>query len=145
MTDFSKTKKKTLSTTRIKSLSNKLFEYQGIFDKYPKNKGGNLCPLIVIDNDKFNEWMDNLNEWQCKIDNGKKFTCKLCKITTNQFNFTKFDNTVSSPERMWCIECEEWWENPGFDIYLNIIEERHKYRENKDNIKFQKALSSLDK
>ncbi len=47
--------------------------------------------------------------WQKKIACGEHFTCKLCNTHTDDFNFKEFDQTYTNPERMWCCNCEEWW------------------------------------
>ena len=47
--------------------------------------------------------------WQKKIAQGEHFTCKLCNTHTDDFNFKEFDQTYTNPERMWCCNCEEWW------------------------------------
>ena len=62
--------------------------------------------------DEYNSLMINYEqqlEFQNKIDNNEEFTCKLCLTKTTDFNFNNLNQVHTSPQRMWCCNCEEWW------------------------------------
>ena len=51
---------------------------------------------------------DNI-DLNSKICNGESLTCKLCNITSNNFNLLVLDPTYTHCKRLWCKDCERWW------------------------------------
>ena len=82
--------------------------------------------------DKLDDDHQDEEEWQDKVENGERFTCKLCQKTTHEYNFINMGPTQTSPNKMWCIECEEWW-NGGLGYELTYCE----YRRRKINILYK--------
>ena len=57
---------------------------------------------------------------QNHVNNGNKFTCKLCNRNTNNFNFSCHDMSYTNEKKMWCKECEVWWTHSGFKIMAGL-------------------------
>lgn len=120
-------------SARLRKVINKKFKLKSSFDTFLKNNMSFTSILIE-------EWHKKGEEWNNKLIQGSRFHCTVCGSFTSNFNFIEYDDTYTSPERLWCIECETWWNcRNGFENTLNCL----LYIKNKDENKHKEALEKV--
>lgn len=96
---------------RLELASHKRFNLRYNFDKFPKTKK--------------EEWFKKQQEWHNKVQTGHHIECHLCKTHTTNFNFIEIDDSFTTPNKLWCKECELWWnQRNGFELTLDILLKR---------------------
>ena len=131
---------------RLKIACNrKLFILQFTCSKFPRTKGNTLKPYMCWSEDEKVQWHKNENIMQERILNNQKFNCKLCSKFTNKFNFTEYDDSCTSLNKMWCIDCELWWNTRnGFEDYLDIMKSLTDQQNLEQNNRYNKIIHSIE-
>ena len=131
---------------RLKIACNrKLFILQFTCSKYAKTKGNTLKPYMSWTEEEKKIFHETENMMQKRILNHQKFTCKLCSKFTNRFNFTEYDDSCTSTTKMWCIDCELWWnERNGFEDYLEIMKSITNEQNIKEDNRFNNIMNSIE-
>ena len=131
-------------SARLRRAINSKFQHKFSFDQFPKTQQGNLYPMIVWDETTKNEWYQKEEDWNNKLLAGQKFHCKLCGKFTSNFNFTEYDDTYTSPERLWCKECETWWNcRQGFEHTLECLQTMKENQEKKEKEKLEYIVEDM--
>ena len=92
---------------RLELASHKRFNLTYNFDRFTKTKK--------------DEWFKKQEEWHNKLQRDHHIECRLCKTHTTNFNFIEIDDSFTTPNKLWCKECELWWnQRNGFELTLEI-------------------------
>ena len=127
---------------RLELASHRRFNITYNFDQFPKTRKGH----IDFDNTtKKNAWLKKQEEWHNKVQKGHHIKCQLCKKYTTNFNFIEIDDSFTTPNKLWCKECELWWnQRNGFKLTLEILLERKLAEQKLIDKNFQTAYALLD-
>ena len=127
---------------RLQLASHKRFNITNIFDQFPKTKEGHMDFNNIT---KKEEWFKKQDKWHNKIKSGHHIECRLCKMHTTNFNFIEIDDSFTTPNKLWCKECELWWnQRNGFELTLEILLKRKLTEQKLIEKDFQTAYDLLN-
>ena len=131
---------------RLKIACNrKLLILQFTCSQFHKTKGNTLKPYMCWTEQEKKKFHEKENIMQERILNHQKFSCKLCSKFTNHFNFTEYDDSYTSTTKMWCTDCELWWnERNGFEDYLEIMKSITNEQNIKEDNRFNNIINSIE-
>ena len=116
---------------RLKLASHRRFNITYNFNRFPKTKK--------------EEWFKKQEEWHNKLQRDHHIECRLCKTHTTNFNFIEIDDSFTTPNKLWCKECELWWnQRNGFELTLEILLERKHTDQKQIDNDFQTAYDLLN-